>query len=61
MMKDATLFHDGDTFTMEDYASQFAKGDKLNSGEALGWEFSIEAIEEAGGGYTATLNFVYEG
>lgn len=61
MMRDETLFHGGDTFTMEDYSKQFAKGGKLNSGEDLGWEFSIEAIEESDGGYTATLNFVYEG
>ena len=56
MTSDATLFHDGDVFTMSDYASQFVNGTKLNNGKDLGWKISIETIMITEGGYKATIN-----
>ena len=56
MASDATLFHDGDTFTMSDYASQFVNGSKLDNGKDLGWKISVESIITTEGGYKATIN-----
>lgn len=51
------LFKDGDTFSMSSYSSQFVQGDKLNTGIALGWSFSV-SIDGSGDSATATINCV---
>ena len=49
-------FRAGDTFSMEKYASQFPNEGKLNSGNNLGWEVSIDDIYKTGtNSYGATL------
>ncbi len=61
MFKDAMLFHAGDTFSISDYSNQFVRGNKLNSGEDLGWTINIESIVDNGeGGYTASINLEYD-
>lgn len=35
------LFVPGESFSMEEYASQFVRGSVLNDGGALGWSFSV--------------------
>ena len=38
------LFVEGDTFTMEDYKESFTNEGLLNSGESLGFSFSVDSI-----------------
>lgn len=45
------LFGAGDLFTMETYSKQFVKGSSLNSGESLGWTFTVDEIANG----TATI------
>ncbi|MBE6141458.1 MAG: hypothetical protein E7175_01255 [Erysipelotrichaceae bacterium] len=55
-MRPTDYFRAGDTFSMEKYASQFPNGGKLNSGNDLGWEVSIDDIYVSGlNSYGATL------
>ena len=42
----ASLFYEGDTFTMSKFKSQFYKSGKLNSTKQLGFTFEVGAIEE---------------
>ena len=61
IIRNETMFYAGDSFTIEDYASQFANGaqGKLNSGVALGWSIYIEGIEETSAGvWTATIQVI---
>lgn len=53
----ADLFGDGASFSMDKYQSQFANGDKLNSGEALGWSFTV-SIAGTGEDAMATIDLV---
>lgn len=55
MFSDATLFHDGDVFTLEDYSSQFINGDSLNNDEPFPWKITIENITGDGDNYKATI------
>ena len=47
----ADLFVAGDSFSMETFNRQFVKGSQLNSGESLGWTFTVDSIGES----TATI------
>ena len=61
IIRNETMFYEGDSFTLEDYASQFANGSqgKLNSGLSLGWSIFIEDISETSTGvWTATIQVV---
>ncbi len=61
IIRNETMFYAGDSFTIEDYASQFANGaqGKLNSGLTLGWSIYIEGIEETSTGvWTATIQVI---
>ena len=51
------LFKDGDTFTCSRFNSQFVNGNKLNSGDKLGWTVSVSITGE-GNDARATLNLV---
>ena len=51
ILTDSDLFREGDTFTLDDYGSQFPQKEikhltenVLDSGTALGWEFTIEKL-----------------
>lgn len=51
-----TLFEQGDSFDMETFKSQFVNGSKLDSGEKLGWAFTVEYIyENVDGTYGAVI------
>ena len=53
---DAALFEVGDSFDMDTFGSQFVNGGKLDSGEKLGWAFTVEAIfENTDGTYDAII------
>ena len=54
LFKAADLFYQGETFSMEDYSSSFVERGRLNSGKALGWSFSVDAINEDGAVITVT-------
>ena len=56
MFSDATLFHNGDVFTIADYASQFVGGTKLDNGKDFPWKITIESIATDGDGYKAVIN-----
>ena len=52
----AKLFGAGDSFDMDTFKSQFVNGNKLDNGEKLGWEFTVEAIiENDDGTYDAII------
>ena len=40
-LRDTYLFKNGSSFKMDTYKKQFVQSGKLNSGVALGWEFSV--------------------
>ena len=48
------LFGYGSTFTMNDYAEQFVKSQRMNDGKNLGWTFSVDAIDETSAAVTVT-------
>lgn len=55
----SSLFVDGDSFSMDDYSSQFVNGSSLNSGSSLGWNFSVSITgygENAKASITCTKN-----
>ena len=56
-LKSSDLFQNGDSFDMNSYGRQFVNKGKLNSGEALGWSFSV-SISGTGDDATATLQLV---
>ena len=50
------LFKSGDSFDMETFKSQFVNGAKLDSGEKLGWAFTVEEIyTKEDGSYGAVI------
>ena len=51
------LFANGDSFSMNDFRSQFPNAGKLNSKKDLGWSFSV-SIEGEGDGAKATVNLI---
>ena len=40
------LFQQGGSYEQSDYSKQFVKGDKMNDGEELGWEFTINELNK---------------
>lgn len=44
-LEDKYLFKQGDTFNMNDFSSQFIKGEKLNDGDDLGFSFEITNMD----------------
>lgn len=52
----SSLFTAGDTFTMSKYKSQFVKGDKLNTGNSLGFSFTVKEIKNG----QATIQIIKE-
>ena len=57
VLRDYSLWHAGDTFTMSKYGKQFVNEGILNNGKSLGWEFTVEAIYNVGETSYATINF----
>lgn len=53
------LFKDGDSFAMDSFGKQFVNKGKLNSGNSLGWSFSV-SISGTGDDASATLTLVRE-
>lgn len=51
----ASLFLEGDSFSMNDFDSQFVNGDKLNDGASLGWSFEVGKIEQNGDGHQVSI------
>ncbi len=51
----ADLFTAGDSFSMEEYASQFVIPGKLNKNIDLGWSFRIDALDASRGNAIITL------
>lgn len=45
ILEEEDLFYVGDSFNMDDYSSQFRRGNKLNSNKKLGWEFEVLSID----------------
>ena len=41
------LFVAGSSFSMDDYKSQFANGNKLDSNESLGWSFKVNSVSSS--------------
>ena len=55
-MVTSDLFQAGEMFSMSRFASQFEKGENLNSNEKLGWEFTIESIyKKTDGNYSGII------
>ena len=48
------LFKAGDSFDMATYTNRFTERGKLNSGKALGWSFTIDAITDGSATITVT-------
>ena len=50
------LFKTGDSFILEDYQSQFKKGEMFDNRERLGWSFSIKSIfQKQDGSYSCVI------
>ena len=47
-----SFFSIDSTFKMSDYSSQFVKGPKMNDGKYLGWNFTVNAIDESSASIT---------
>ena len=43
-LENTSLFTDGHSFSMDTYSQQFKNGAKLNSGQSLGWEFTVNSV-----------------
>ncbi len=50
LFSDSNLFHAGDAFSMEAFASQFKNEGLLDDGSKLGWEFEAKALFNNGDG-----------
>ena len=48
------IFGYGSSFTMNDYADQFVKAQRMNDGKSLGWTFSVSALDETSAAITVT-------
>ena len=46
VLNEHSLFYGGDSFSMANYSSQFVKGSKMNDGNALGWSFTVDALDK---------------
>ena len=53
-VSNADLFRDGESFSMSTFSNQFMKKGKMNSGESLGWSFSVD-IQGSGKNAVAEL------
>ena len=42
-----TLFVEGDIFTMDDYSSQFVKGNRFNNGGTFNWSFKVMSVSSS--------------
>ena len=53
----ADLFKSNDSFSMAKYSKQFVKGNRLDNGEKLGWEFNVDGIyfDKANNKYTGVI------
>ena len=51
------LFKTNDSFSMAKYSKQFVKGNRLDNGEKLGWEFNVDGIyfDKANNKYTGVI------
>lgn len=58
-LKESYLFRDGSSFKMYNYKNQFVQSGKLNSGKALGWEFSV-SIQGSGDSAVATISLTLD-
>ncbi len=43
----SSLFKEGDSFSMDEFSSQFVNGTELNSGKSLGWSFTIKSMNSS--------------
>ncbi len=59
-LKAEHLFKAGETFTMSEFKRQFIKNGKLNSGEELGWSFSVDSITNKDGKIKARVTCTKE-
>ena len=50
----SSLFNYGSTFTQNAYAEQFVRTQKMNDGKALGWSFSVDALDDTCAAITVT-------
>lgn len=53
----ADLFKTNDSFSFVKYSKQFVKGNRLDNGEKLGWEFNVDGIyfDKANNKYTGVI------
>ena len=51
------LFKNNDSFSMAKYSKQFVKGNRLDNGEKLGWEFNVDGVyfDKANNKYTGVI------
>ncbi len=56
-VSNADLFKTNDSFSMAKYSKQFVKGNRLDNGEKLGWEFNVDGIyfDKANNKYTGVI------
>ena len=56
-VSNADLFKSNDSFSMAKYSKQFVKGNRLDNGEKLGWEFNVDGIyfDKANNKYTGVI------
>lgn len=56
-VSNADLFKINDSFSMAKYSKQFVKGNRLDNGEKLGWEFNVDGIyfDKANNKYTGVI------
>ena len=56
-VSNADLFKSNDLFSMAKYSKQFVKGNRLDNGEKLGWEFNVDGIyfDKANNKYTGVI------
>lgn len=54
------LFKSNDSFSMAKYSKQFVKGNRLDNGEKLGWEFNVDGIyfDKANNKYTGVITLI---
>ena len=53
-MGNSSLFNYGSSFTQNAYAEQFVRTQRMNDGKALGWSFSVDALDETSAAITVT-------
>ena len=53
-MGNSSLFNYGSSFTQNAYAEQFVRTQRMNDGKALGWSFSVDALDNTSAAITVT-------